>query len=50
VRIKVQSDDEQLQELCQAMNLAIKKKLEFTDCEYLIEVLAVGRSFAFVRV
>jgi len=39
-RMTAGADDEQLQTLCDTMGLAIKKKLEFTDCEYLIEVLA----------
>jgi subtilisin family serine protease len=39
VRLKEKSYADELQRLCQDMNLSIKKKMEFTKLEYLIDVL-----------
>jgi predicted outer membrane repeat protein len=39
VRLKDKSYADELRNLCRNMNLSIKKKMEFTELEYLIEVL-----------
>ncbi len=38
IRVKAETDAQELRELCESMGLAIIKKLEFTEQEYLIEV------------
>ena len=47
VRVNAHSDDIELQDLCDTTGLVIKKKLEFTDREYLIEVLAIDAAGVF---
>jgi uncharacterized delta-60 repeat protein len=47
VRMNGKSDDEQLQALCQSINLRIKHKLQFTEREYLIEVLTTDANGVF---
>ncbi len=42
VRLTSEADEEQLQTLCQTMNLTVEKKLEFTEREYLIDVPAIN--------
>ena len=41
---------EQLEVLCRTMDLAIKKRLEFTDLEYLVEVLGTDENAVFASV
>jgi len=50
VRLMSETDAEQLQALCQTMDLTIKKRMEFTDCEHLIEVLGNDASAVFSAV
>jgi subtilisin family serine protease len=47
VRLSEKSDDKQLQDLCQSINLRIKHKLQFTEREYLIEVTTEDSSGVF---
>jgi uncharacterized delta-60 repeat protein len=47
VRMSGKSDDKQLKALCQSINLRIKHKLQFTECEYLIEVLTTDANGVF---
>jgi thermitase len=47
VRLREKSDDKQLQDLCQSINLRIKNKLQFTEREYLIEVPTADASGVF---
>jgi subtilisin family serine protease len=39
VRVRTKTDGQRLKKLCRKMNLTIKKKMAFTEVEYLIEVL-----------
>lgn len=50
VRLREQTDNEQLQDLCQSINVKIKHKLQFTELEYLIEVLTADESGVFSAV
>jgi len=50
VRLREISDDGQLQDLCQSINLRIKHRLQFTEREYLIEVLTADASGVFSTV
>ncbi|MHC4459991.1 MAG: S8 family serine peptidase [Planctomycetota bacterium] len=43
-------DAEQLEALCRTMDLTIKKRLEFTDLEYLVEVLGTDENAVFASV
>jgi subtilisin family serine protease len=47
VRLSEKSDDKQLLDLCQSINLKIKNKLQFTEHEYLIEVPTADASGVF---
>lgn len=50
VRMKKESDYEQLQVLCHSINLRIKHKLQFTEREYLIEVQAIEAKDVFLAI
>ncbi len=50
VRLREKSDDGQLQDLCQSINVRIKHKLQFTKREYLVEVLTADASGVFSAV
>ena len=50
VRLKSPKDKKRLADLCQTMNLAIYKKMEFTEYEYLLDVLGPDFSAVFASV
>ncbi|MHC4676148.1 MAG: S8 family serine peptidase, partial [Planctomycetota bacterium] len=50
VKVTAKTDTKQLEMLCRTMDLVIKNKLEFTDCEYLVEVLGTDASAVFTSV
>ncbi len=50
VRVTAETQAEQLRMFCQTMNLAIRKRLDFTDSEYLIETPATDADGVFAAV
>jgi subtilisin family serine protease len=50
VRLRAATDAEKLSVLCESLNLAVSRRLEFTDLEYLIEVLAADSDDVFTAV